>query len=90
MTIFKKRLMQGLALLCVWTGVSAPVLAKPYKGAEIFTSDAEMYGKYVIRMRAAKGSGVISNFFLCDVRRSQTRYLRGFGAKGRRAFAEMG
>ncbi len=37
--------------------------AKPYKGAEIFTHESQLYGKYVVRMRAAKGSGVISNFF---------------------------
>src|SRR5262245_6157617 len=38
--------------------------AKPYKSAEIFTNNSQLYGKYVMRMRAAKGSGVISNFFL--------------------------
>jgi len=38
--------------------------AKPYKAAEIFTNDSELYGKYVFRMRAAEGSGIISNFFL--------------------------
>ncbi|HEY7772939.1 MAG TPA: family 16 glycosylhydrolase [Marinagarivorans sp.] len=38
--------------------------AKPYKGAEIFTTDEGLYGKFVIRMQAAKASGVISNFFL--------------------------
>src|SRR5690606_27956871 len=37
--------------------------AKPYKGAEIFTTGSQLYGKYVLRMRVAKGSGVISNFF---------------------------
>lgn len=41
-----------------------PAFAKPYKGAEIYTGQAEQYGKFVIRMRAAKASGVISNFFL--------------------------
>src|SRR5688572_17535372 len=38
-------------------------VAKPYKSAEIFTSSSTLYGKYVVRMRTAKGSGVISNFF---------------------------
>lgn len=38
--------------------------AKPYKSAEVFTLDSELYGKYVIRMRAGKGSGLISAFFL--------------------------
>ncbi len=37
--------------------------AKPYNAAEIFTKNQERYGKYVVRMRAAEGSGIISNFF---------------------------
>lgn len=37
--------------------------AKPYKAAEILTKQQNKYGKYVVRMRAAKGSGIISNFF---------------------------
>lgn len=46
--------------------VMAPLLAdaKPYKSAEIFTQDSELYGKYVMRMRAGEGSGLISAFFL--------------------------
>lgn len=38
--------------------------AKPYKAAEIYTHEATLYGKYVMHMRAAKGSGLISAFFL--------------------------
>lgn len=38
--------------------------AKPYKAGEIYTPQAWTYGKYVFSMRAAKGSGVISAFFL--------------------------
>jgi beta-glucanase (GH16 family) len=40
------------------------VVAKPYKAGEIYTPEARLYGKYVFSMRAAKGSGVISAFFL--------------------------
>lgn len=54
----------AICVLCALAVVSAPALAKPYSGAEVFVHDAELYGKYVIRMRAAKGSGIISNFFL--------------------------
>ena len=36
---------------------------KPYKGAEIFTKQQYRYGKMEVRMRAAKASGIISNFF---------------------------
>lgn len=64
MTILKKRLVQSALLVCAWAGVASVAVAKPYKGAEIFTSEEQTYGKYVIRMRAAKGSGIISNFFL--------------------------
>lgn len=54
-----------LAVLLVLLGIAGtPAFAKPYKGAEIFVPQPELYGKFVIRMRAAKASGVISNFFL--------------------------
>lgn len=44
--------------------ISNSVLAKPYKSAEIYTKDTSLYGKYVFRMKSAKQSGIISNFFL--------------------------
>ena len=53
----------AVILSIIGTGWVTPVLAKPYKGAEIFVADSVTYGKFVMRMRAAKGSGVISNFF---------------------------
>lgn len=37
--------------------------AKSYKGAEIFSNDAYLYGRYEMRMRVAKASGVLSTFF---------------------------
>ncbi len=37
--------------------------AKPYKGAEIYSNQSYHYGRYEMRMRAAKGSGVLSTFF---------------------------
>ena len=37
--------------------------AKPYKGAEIFSTDSVLYGRYEIRMRVAEGSGILSTFF---------------------------
>lgn len=42
---------------------STLVLAKPYKGAEVYSSETHKYGRYVTRMRVAKGSGVLSTFF---------------------------
>ena len=36
---------------------------KAYRAAEIFTAQSVLYGRIEFRMRAAAGSGVISNFF---------------------------
>jgi beta-glucanase (GH16 family) len=36
---------------------------KPYKGAEIYSNQSYKYGKYEMRMRVAKGSGILSTFF---------------------------
>lgn len=54
------------SLLIVIGMITFPLAAgaKPYKGAEIFTHNSMSYGKYVMHMRAAKGGGVISAFFL--------------------------
>lgn len=37
--------------------------AKDYKGAEIYSFDSYTYGRYEMRMRAAKGGGILSTFF---------------------------
>jgi endo-1,3-1,4-beta-glycanase ExoK len=37
--------------------------AKAYKGAEIYTQKSYQYGRVELRMRAAKGSGLLSTFF---------------------------
>lgn len=37
---------------------------KPYKGAEVYSFESRTYGKYVMRMKVALGSGVLSTFFL--------------------------
>jgi len=36
---------------------------KPYKAGEIYTENIYLYGKMEVRMLAATGSGIISNFF---------------------------
>jgi endo-1,3-1,4-beta-glycanase ExoK len=36
---------------------------KAYKGAEIYSNQSYKYGKYEMRMRMAKGSGILSTFF---------------------------
>lgn len=37
---------------------------KNYKGAEIYSNDAVLYGKFEIRMKTVQGSGLLSSFFL--------------------------
>jgi endo-1,3-1,4-beta-glycanase ExoK len=38
-------------------------LAKPYKGGELYSADAIHYGRMEMRMRMARGSGILSTFF---------------------------
>lgn len=52
-----------LASLCVGIFCTTPAVAKPYKGAEIYSAEPAKYGRYVMRMRMAKGSGLLSTFF---------------------------
>lgn len=37
--------------------------AKSYKGAEIYSNQSVLYGRFEIRMQVAKGSGILSTFF---------------------------
>ncbi|HEX7764546.1 MAG TPA: family 16 glycosylhydrolase, partial [Cellvibrio sp.] len=54
-----------LYLLLATTTVMVANLAsaKAYKGAEIYSNESYLYGRYEIRMKAAKGSAVLSTFF---------------------------
>lgn len=52
-----------LILFAVLMGLSSQLQAKPYKGAEIYSNDSWLYGRYEIRMRVAKGGGILSTFF---------------------------
>jgi len=60
-----KRIMQWGLILAVGLGgiCSLSVNAKPYKAAEIYSKQTYKYGRYEMRMRVAKGSGVLSTFF---------------------------
>ena len=42
----------------------AAVSAKDYSGAELYTSETWMYGKFEARMKMAAGSGTVSSMFL--------------------------
>ena len=48
-----------VSIVCFTT----PAAAKPYKAAEIYSKQTYKYGRYEMRMRMAKGSGVLSTFF---------------------------
>lgn len=51
-------------LLAMTTAIVAQFAsAKAYKGAEIYSNASYLYGRYEIRMKAAKGSAVLSTFF---------------------------
>lgn len=44
--------------------LAAPALAKPWKGAELISQQTFEYGAFEARIRAARGSGLITPFFL--------------------------
>lgn len=48
-------------IACVFTLISQ---AKVYKGAEIYSNESYLYGKFEMKIKAAKGSGQLSTFFL--------------------------
>lgn len=50
--------------LAITTGLATQLVhAKAYKGAEIYSNNAYLYGRYEMRMQSAKASGVLSTFF---------------------------
>ena len=62
--MFIKRFIYFLiAALCASLLSANYASAKPYKGAEIYSAESTKYGRYVMRMRMAKGSGLLSTFF---------------------------
>ena len=44
-------------------GKPGTTTTKAYRAAEIFTTQSVLYGRFEFRMKAAAGSGIISNFF---------------------------
>ena len=53
----------GLAMAGMALGAPSLGYAKPYKGAELYSSQAYHYGRMEMRMRMARGSGLLSTFF---------------------------
>jgi endoglucanase len=50
-------------IILIFLLASVNVYSKKYKGAEIRTSESFTYGKFEVRMKSAKGSGMLSSFF---------------------------
>ena len=44
----------------------ADLVAKPYRGAEIYSKERVRFGKFEVRMKTEFASGVLSTFFLYD------------------------
>jgi endo-1,3-1,4-beta-glycanase ExoK len=55
--------MHRFIFLLVCLGMINQAQSKPYKGAEIYTHQSYLYGRYEMRMRAAKAGAVLSTFF---------------------------
>jgi endo-1,3-1,4-beta-glycanase ExoK len=56
-----KRIRVALFLALLW---AFPLCAKDYAGAELYTSETYMYGRFEARMYMAAGSGLVSSMFL--------------------------
>ncbi|WP_433926138.1 family 16 glycosylhydrolase [Sorangium cellulosum] len=52
-----------LAAASLALAVSSTAVAKPYKGAEVYTPQGYLHGRVEVRMRMARGSGILSTFF---------------------------
>ncbi|MGK4003953.1 family 16 glycosylhydrolase [Sorangium sp. So ce1036] len=52
-----------LAAASLALAVSSTAVAKPYKGAELYTPQGYLHGRIEVRMRMARGSGILSTFF---------------------------
>jgi beta-glucanase (GH16 family) len=54
----------SIVLLTLFASLAANVAtAKSYKGAEVYSNQSYLYGRYEMRMQVAKASGVLSTFF---------------------------
>ncbi|XYH92737.1 family 16 glycosylhydrolase [Sorangium sp. So ce1128] len=60
-TRFRAGLMLAAASLAL--AVSSTAVAKPYKGAEVYSAQSHLHGRMEMRMRMARGSGILSTFF---------------------------
>src|SRR3954447_632010 len=55
---------KALTLAALLVGVLAPNTASAVQGAELYRTEAYMYGRFEARVRFAPGDGPVSSFFL--------------------------
>lgn len=51
-------------MLCLCLGFASPVFGQECDGAEIFTHESFLFGRFEVTMQSAPGSGIVSSFFL--------------------------
>ncbi len=56
-----KKLILGITLLIISFSLFAQ---KKYRGAEVYSGEQVLYGKFIMSMKMVKGSGMLSTFFL--------------------------
>ncbi|WP_437608301.1 family 16 glycosylhydrolase [Sorangium sp. So ce834] len=61
--LMKFRVGAMLAAASLALAVSSTAVAKPYKGGELYTTQGQLHGRIEVRMRMARGSGILSTFF---------------------------
>ena len=79
MNIYKKISTATLLVMAMAGSISA----KDYSGAELYTSETWMYGKFEARMKMAAGSGTVSSMFLYHndsyLGGNESNIITGFG-----------
>ncbi|WP_437316455.1 family 16 glycosylhydrolase [Sorangium sp. So ce385] len=61
--LMKFRAGSMIAAASLALAVSSTAVAKPYKGGELYTTQGYLHGRIEVRMRMARGSGILSTFF---------------------------
>jgi beta-glucanase (GH16 family) len=56
--------MKLISLILVGLCSAMSLYSKDYKGAEIYSKESVLYGRFEMRMQACTGSGILSTFFL--------------------------
>jgi uncharacterized membrane protein YgcG len=62
-TLATRRIVAPLLVLASACFCATSAEAKPYKGAEVYSQTQHRFGRVEVRMRMARGSGILSTFF---------------------------